>query len=184
MKAAKRKELREKRASLENREYLSNMIAEGFLSSQLYREAEALLLYYSVGSEASTERIISTALCENKKVALPVCIDTDGIMEFYFINDLSDTEAGMYGIKAPKSTCEKYTEHKNSLCLVPALAFDTRGYRLGYGKGYYDRFLDKFDGVSVGICFEAMLEDILPTDKFDKRTDYLITDEKIYKFTD
>ncbi len=184
MKNTIRKELRQKRALLENREYLSSLIADTFLSTDLYQKAEILLLYCSVSSEVSTEKIFSKALNDNKKVAFPLCLDNNGVMEFYYVNDIADLEEGMYGIKAPKRSCEKYTNSENTLCIVPGLAFDKKGYRLGYGKGYYDRFLENFNGISAGLCFEAMLEEILPTDKFDKKTDYLITDKKIYKFTD
>lgn len=184
MKNARRKELRQKRALLENKEYLSSLIADTFLSTDLYKKAEVLLLYCSVGSEVSTDKIFSKALNDNKRVAFPLCLDNNGVMDFYYVNDISDLEEGMYGIKAPKSACEKYTKRENTLCIVPGLSFDKRGYRLGYGKGYYDRFLEKFNGISIGLCFDAMLEDALPTDKFDKKADYLVTDKKIYKFTD
>ena len=184
MKSAERKELRQKRDSLENREKLSDIIADKFLSSDLYSKAEVLLLYYSAGSEVSTEKVFAQALKDNKKVAFPICLDSNGVMDFYYVKDSSDIEEGMYGIKAPKKTCEKYTDSKNSLCVVPALAFDRCGYRLGYGKGYYDRFLERFSGTSVGFCFEEMLQDELPRKFFDKKTDYLITDKMIYKITD
>jgi len=184
MKSVKRKELRQKRALLENRDYLSDLITDIFLSTKLYKKAEVLLLYYSVGSEVSTEKIFLKALADNKRVAFPVCFDKNGVMNFYYVNDITDLEDGMYGIRAPKGGCEKFINRVNSLCIVPGLAFDKKGYRLGYGKGYYDRFLETFNGISIGLCFDEMLEDALPTDNFDKKADYLITDKKIYKFTD
>ena len=183
MKSAKRKELKLKRSLIESREYLCRLIEESFSETYLYKNAEVILMYYSVGSEVSTQAIFEKALSDNKLTAFPVCLDSNGVMSFYYVNGADDLEEGMYGIKAPKEGCEQYGEHKNSLCIVPGLAFDKRGYRIGYGKGYYDRFLENFNGITVGFCYEEMVEDILPADEFDKKVDYLITDKKIYKFT-
>ena len=184
MKRLKRKELRRKRELIQNREQLSSLIADTFLSTDLYKNARVLLLYFSVGSEVSTHKIFSKALVDSKRVAFPVCLDEDGVMEFYYVNDITDLEEGMYGIRAPKGGCEKFDDCKNSVCIVPGIAFDKKGYRLGYGKGYYDRFLEHFDGISVGLCFNEMLEEDLPADSFDKRADYIITDKQIYNITD
>ena len=182
MKVILRKELRNKRAALENRGLLSEKIAKEFLSTDLYKNSEVILLYYSTGSEVGTQRIFYKALKDKKKTAFPVCLDTNGEMEFYYVSDAAQLRQGMYGIMAPKCDCKEFTNCDNAVCIVPGLSFDKRGYRLGYGKGYYDRFLEKFNGVSIGLCFDAMLEESLPIDKFDKKVDYLITDKKIYKF--
>ena len=183
MKKALRYELKSKRDALENRELLSSVIAESFITSDIYKEAEVLLLYYSVGSEVSTDKILKQALNDKKRVAYPVCIDNSGYMEFYFIKTEDDLVEGMYKIKAPKQGSKKFSNENNSVCIVPALAFDIKGNRLGYGKGYYDRFLEKFKGISVGICYDAMLADSIPADPHDKKVSYLITDKKTYNFT-
>ena len=182
MKKAKRKELKALRDSLENKDKLSALINERFLSSDLYKNAQTLLLYYSVGSEVSTREIYLKALDDDKKVAFPVCVSDDGLMEFFYVKDDSDLAEGMYGIKAPREASEKFTKAENALCIVPALSFDKKGYRLGYGKGYYDRFLEGFEGISVGLCYEETLSEALPTDYYDKKVNYLITDKKTYKF--
>ncbi len=183
MKKAKRSELKALRDSLENKAELSSVIADRFINSDLYKNADALLLYYSVGSEVSTDKILRQALLDKKQVAFPVCVDSNGNMEFYFIEKEEDLADGMYNIKAPDKHCKKFTEAKNAVCIVPALAFDNTGNRLGYGKGYYDRFLKKFSGISVGVCFDGMLVDFLHADAHDKKVHYLITDKKIYNFT-
>ena len=182
MKAIKRKELKQLRNSLENKKLLSNLIEKSFVESDFYKNSEVLLLYYSVGSEVATDGIFRKALIDKKRVAFPVCVDTNGNMQFYYINDESDLEEGMYGIKAPKNHCKKFTCAENALCIVPGLSFDKKGYRLGYGKGYYDRFLGSFEGISVGLSFECLVCDALPTDEHDKKVDCLITDKRIYKF--
>ena len=182
MKKEKRKELKLKRDSLENREYLSSLITRSFLSTDIYINSEVLLLYSSSGSEVSTEGIFLKALEDKKKLAFPVCLNSDGLMEFYIVRDEKDLSEGMYGIKEPLSHCEKFCGGKGVVCVVPALAFDESGYRIGYGKGYYDRFLEGFKGISVGLCYDVMVEQELPTDNYDKKVNCLITDKKIYKF--
>ncbi len=184
MKRALRRELKKKRAELDNRALLSERITDAFLATDLYKNAEAVLLYYSTDDEVSTRKIFLHALASKKRVAFPVCLDGDGVMEFCYVNSAEDLRDDMYGIRAPKSCCEKFVNRDKAICIVPGIAFDKKGYRLGYGKGYYDRFLEKFKGISIGFCFENMLEYNLPTDEYDKKVDYLITDKTIYNFND
>lgn len=182
MKSIKRRELRALRASLENKAELSIIIEENFINSDLYKNADELLLYYSVADEVSTDIIFSKALEDGKRIAFPVCIDGHGIMQFFYVEQENDLAEGMYGIRAPKQGCKKFIGSDNAVCVVPGLAFDKSGNRIGYGKGYYDRFLESFTGLSVGLCYDKMLCDFLPTDPFDKNVSYLITDKKIYDF--
>ena len=182
MKNQKRKELKKLRDSLENRDSASALIEEAFLSSDIYKTSDTVLLYYAVGSEISTIRIFQNAISDGKRVAFPFCTEKDGVMEFYLVDGEEDLENGKYNIKAPRKDCDKLTAFSDAVCVVPGLSFDKKGYRLGYGKGYYDRFLSEFSGISVGLCYEALLSESLPFDCFDKRVDYLITDKKTYKF--
>ena len=182
MKKQKRAELKKQREELADKELFSDKIADAFLSSDIYQNADTLLLYYSVGSEVSTSRILKIAWMDNKRVAFPVCIDNKGFMEFYYVTDEAELVDGMYGIKEPCKESEKYDFSHPGLCIVPGLSFDRNGYRIGYGKGYYDRFLSKFNGISVGLCYESLVSESLPRDAYDKKVNYLITDKKIYNF--
>ena len=182
MKKQKRAELKKSRETLENKELLSKKITDTFLSSELYKNADTLLLYYSVGSEVSTADIFRAALGDGKKTAFPVCVDSNGSMSFYYVSDESELADGMYGIKEPRKGCEGYDFSHSGLCVVPGLSFDREGYRIGYGKGYYDRFLEKFNGISVGLCYESLVSESLPRDDYDKKVNCLITDKKIYNF--
>jgi 5-formyltetrahydrofolate cyclo-ligase len=85
-----------------------------------------------------------------------------------------DLEDGAYGIKEPKGNCELFSGREKSLCILPALAFDRAGYRLGYGGGYYDRFLFRFNLTTVGLVYEEFLFDELPKDEHDKKASILI----------
>lgn len=182
MKKQKRAELKKLREGLEDKEKLSSKITDNFLSSELYSGADTLLLYFSVGDEVSTEKIFRAASDDGKRLAFPRCIDSNGFMEFYYVGSAEDLEEGMYGIREPKKDCRPYVFDDGGVCVVPGLSFDREGYRIGYGKGYYDRFLSRFTGVSVGLCYEALLSDSLPRDTYDKNINYLITDKKIYNF--
>jgi 5-formyltetrahydrofolate cyclo-ligase len=76
-------------------------------------------------------------------------------------------EAGTYGINEPTKASPRASFTKNTICIVPALAFDKKGFRLGYGKGYYDRFLNNFEGISIGVAFDRFICDALPINDTD-----------------
>ncbi len=158
-------------------------IYERFISSDYYKTADTLFLYYSVKDEADTLKIILTALSDGKRVALPKCADKNGKMDFYFIDDLEDSLSdGAFSLKEPDvRVCSRAVTGENNLCVVPALAFDKSGHRLGYGGGYYDRFLSNFKGSTVGLCYKECLCDILPCEAHDLKVDVIITDNKIYE---
>lgn len=175
-----RKHFIEIRSSVDNASERSDDIFSLLTGSELYKSADTVLAYWSVGSEVSTQRIIDMALSDKKRVALPRCIDRKGNMEFYYISSLSDLRDGMYGIKEPSDDEKADDFGENTVCLVPGLSFDKKGYRLGYGKGYYDRFLSDFGGISIGLSYDCCLCEDLPTDRFDKKVNYIITNTKIY----
>lgn len=180
-KIALRVKYREIRKNIPDRKAKEKSIEDRILQSELYRSCSSLFLYSATGSEVNLDSVLKKALSDGKSVALPICKDRDGNMEFYFITDKSQLKCGMFGINEPiKELCEVAVSDRDSLCLVPGLSFDLNGGRLGYGKGYYDRFLELFKGKSVGICFNACVCDNLVLDEHDKKVNYLITDKKLY----
>ena len=145
-----------------------------------YKSCEVLLTYVSTEIEVDTREIISRALADGKRVAVPRCIDNTRLMDFYFIKDFDDLESGYMGVLEPiPEKCEKMTDFSEGLCIVPALMFDLYGYRLGYGKGYYDRFLSNFCGETLGICYNRCVREKLPHGKFDKCVERIITQSRI-----
>ncbi len=171
------------RDAIDNKTQLSKNIFRVLLETDEYKNCESIFLYASIGSEVSTDEIINKAFTDGKRVAFPKCIDKKGNMKFYYVNSSSELMPGYYGIKTPPTHTEACFGDKNTLCIVPGLAFSSDGYRLGYGKGYYDRFLSEFKGVSIGLCYEECLRENIPTDEYDKKVNCLITDKRIYKFT-
>lgn len=177
-----RSEFKTVRAQIERKEELSEIICKTFLETSLYKNCETLLCYYAVGSEVQCNTIIKTALYDKKKVALPVCLNDSGKMQFYYIKSIDDLRDGMYSIPIPKGNTSVCSLKKNDVCIVPALSFDKNGARLGYGKGYYDRFLSLNNLISVGVCFEECLSEKLPAEDNDENVQFLITEKRVYKF--
>lgn len=157
---------------------LDKELTQKFLSLDEYKNCDTLFAFVSMPIECDTSMIIDNALLDNKHVALPKCKNKSGIMDFYFINSKDDLKKGMYSIFEPDSDkCKLVTDFSHGLCLVPGLCFDFQGYRLGFGKGYYDRFLNDFGGTSIGICYSRYVEKSLPHGIFDKYTDILVTEK-------
>lgn len=145
-----------------------------------YREENLILTYVSLENEVDTKEIIKYALNDGKVVAVPRCVENTRNMEFYIINSIKDLEKGSFGVLEPNiEKCKKLDDSTKGLCIVPALAFDKRGYRLGYGKGYYDRFLSNFKGKSIGICYFSCISERLPNGRYDKMVSSIVTEKGV-----
>lgn len=179
-----RKELLEKRdlLSRENWSKYSKQIEKTILQSKLYKKADSLLLYMDFHGEVGTVSLIEEALLNGKKVYLPKVHENydDNRMDFYKITSTFELVDGYKGIKEPMpniSTCFEYNPEENVLMLVPGVAFSSNGYRLGYGKGYYDKYLsNKSNIITVGLCFSLQLVDDLPVNEFDIPMKYIVTE--------
>ena len=126
-------------------------IANIFLNLSAYKSSKQILFYASKDSEVSTDRIFSSSLEDGKKCFFPKCYEHSK-MVFYNVKDPSDLVTDAYNIKAPNNEDEPYLPLPSDIILVPAMAYDRKGYRLGYGNGFYDRFLTDFWGTKIGIC--------------------------------
>lgn len=153
-------------------------IAESFIGSEIFRRARVIFTYVSVGTEADTRSIINAALGSGKTVAVPVCDTSSHSMTFHRIGSLDCLVAGAYGIPVPDGT--PIAENAD-ICIVPGLAFSPDGSRLGYGGGYYDRFLSAHSMTKVGLCAEALIFDRLPCESTDIPVDMIFTEHRIYE---
>jgi 5-formyltetrahydrofolate cyclo-ligase len=152
-------------------------IAEYFLESKLYRNARAILAYISVKNEVDTIRIIRQILLDGKALAVPVCVPNDCSLLFYRIQNLSELLPAPFGLLEPDTArSEPVDVGSYPICIVPALAYDKKGCRIGYGRGYYDRFLASYTGCAVGLCYDSFLLDSLPADRYDRPVQMLITE--------
>ncbi|HHZ06542.1 MAG TPA: 5-formyltetrahydrofolate cyclo-ligase [Clostridiales bacterium] len=155
-------------------------IAEKLFTLPQYINCSILFSYVSKDIEVDTINIIKKALWDGKLVAVPRCVTGTRKMEFYIIHSLADLEVASFGVLEPKpDCCLRATDFSHGLCIVPGLSFDKEGYRLGYGKGYYDRFLSQFKGFTAGLCYVNSVSDILPHGFFDKPVNMLITEKYI-----
>lgn len=151
-------------------------IASRLLCTREYMNAKALIIYVAKKQEVETRGIIHAAFANGKQVAVPKC-EPQGVMNFYLISSMDDLSVGHFGIMEPDTDkCRLLEDFTDSLCLVPALCFDPQGNRLGYGGGYYDRFLSTYKGVSAGLCYGSFVKWDLPVESFDVPVDLLVTD--------
>lgn len=145
------------------------------LISPLYRRADTILLYMARPNEIATSLILHAVFANHKNAALPVCMDR-GKMIFRRIRSLADVAPGRFGILEPKADCELITPDESALCVCPALCCDMRGYRLGFGGGYYDRFLADFSGVKAALCYTDSMIPQIQAEDFDIKMDVIFTD--------
>ena len=133
-----------------------------------------IMLFYPIGKEA---RVLDlTWLAPQCRYYLPRCVDAESF-EVVEYQSASDFILDKMGIPAPSHEASVLPKEDLDLILVPGLGFDRNGYRIGYGKGYYDRFLKDFKGVSVGIAFEFQIMALpLVTDQWDVPVDYLLSE--------
>lgn len=169
--------------SIDEKTESDQIITENIVNMQEFQTCQTLLIYVSTEDEVNTRDIIHIALDKGKKVAVPRTYPSELVMEFYEIRSLDDLKPGRYGILEPNPISEKrVSDMANALCLVPGLCFDDCGNRLGYGGGYYDRFLQNFSGVAAGLCRSIQLyEGRLPCEANDIPVRLIVTEHGRYE---
>lgn len=167
-----------KSLTIEEKNKYDNKIYENLLNFGILTKFELILVYFSTEIEVNTHKIINYCHENNIVVAIPRC-EKNRNMKFYYFNENSILEKSRYGIYEPVPDKNKSVEKfNNALCIVPGLSFDKRGYRLGYGGGFYDTFIGNNSNITtVGICYSQNIVDKLPIDFYDKHVNYLITDK-------
>lgn len=177
-KAAFRKAALKRRAAVENRAEKSAAIANALRAHSAYRNAERIFAYLSCRSEVRTDEIIRQIWQDHKIAAVPR-VEGDR-MVFCRIVSMEDLCVGYRGIREPKPECPVLVPSGRDLILVPGTAFDRRGYRMGYGGGYYDRFLSMIPDscVCAGLAFPEQIADEIPVDSYDCRLDIILTGTK------
>lgn len=143
-----------------------------------YKSAKTLLTFVSTAIEVDTREIITQALEQGKRVAVPRCVDGTREMEFYLITSFDDLEPRTFGVLEPSpEKCALLTNYNSSVCIVPGLAFDYAGYRLGYGKGYYDRFLSGYSQLKIGVVYASCMTRSLLHGRYDVAVELLVTEK-------
>lgn len=170
------KELRLSYAGSE-RENAVMAVHNKLFNTDLWKNANSIYTYVSYNGELDTYNIISQAFIENKRVFVPKTNDKS--MSFFEIHDIkTDLKPGAYNIMEPVTAGEDIS--REGLMIIPALAFDTKKYRLGYGGGFYDRYLSRPNThTKLAIGFDFQIIDKIPADEYDIPMDYIITPSHI-----
>ena len=157
---------------------LDDEIQTRLIISSEYRNSDTVLVYMARPFEIATSMIIHAALANNKTVGLPVCLD-DHRMIFRKIISVADLCPGRFGILEPPQNSEKIIPDEHTLCVCPCLCCDMNGMRLGFGGGYYDRFLSDFNGVKAALCYGDSVLPAIEGDDFDVPMNVIVTDSFI-----
>ncbi|MEG0371794.1 MAG: 5-formyltetrahydrofolate cyclo-ligase [Clostridium sp.] len=185
MKNELRKQLINKRGELTNIqiETLSGIINSHILNWNKYKESSSVMTYYSFRNEVLTDEVINSSFDLDKIVVLPKSVNEGRIILPCIIKSISDLKRGSYGIMEPP-TDNLLDKEKIDIVFVPGVGFDNKGFRIGYGAGYYDRFLNNYKGIKVGVCFEIQMVNDACHDNHDVAMDYIITERGIIKTGD
>lgn len=163
---------------------LDARILERLAGFDLYADAGLVLAYVSYGNEVDTRAVIESALASGKRVAVPRVLPHKHKMDFYEIDGMGDLEEGFKGILEPRrgvSSPLGTVDLLGSVCLVPGLVFDAEGHRIGYGGGYYDRFLQFYPGDKIALARSAQVSsNPLPTESCDVPVDFIVTDSGVW----
>lgn len=174
-----------KELSKDYRIWADDKIYKRLTSLESYQQAKLLFSYVSYKSEADTKKILQKALNEGKTVAVPKVMDGNGIMEFYEIQSLQELKKGYQGIEEPDIENKKPVipekMQEAALMIMPGAAFDSKCNRIGYGGGFYDRYLNKHSKIikTIAICYEKQLVNNIPAEELDVKPDMIITEQRM-----
>ena len=192
----KKPELRKKFALFRNsipKERRIDDAAEIFrrlVESVYYKRSETVFVYVSFKSEVSTDLLIAKIIRDKGLAVVPLCDTKTHTMRLIGIESKAQLEPGSYGIFEPKrkllesGELTEFDKNEIDLAIVPGLAFDNSGLRLGYGGGYYDRFLTGFKGCSIGLAYPECMTENLPETEYDCRVDGVICPEEMRIYGD
>ena len=152
-------------------------IAKGLVS---FRYAEYVLLYAAAENEIDVTEIARHAWSLGKKVAFPRCDVETHTMEYHIVDGMDELAVDSYGIREPAADSPVFRQDRMSggaVCFVPGLVYDRSGYRLGYGKGFYDRYLSAFSGGKIGVVYSDYVIASVPRGRYDVTVDILLTEK-------
>ena len=159
-------------------------IFERLIDLEIFKEAVFILSYVSVNIEVDTINLIKHCFEIEKKLFVPVCFKENYDMKFYFLGSLEQLHFSSFSLLEPipnEKNLFKNLLFKKTVCIVPGFVFSVLGDRIGYGKGFYDRFLKKFGGVKIGLCYDFNLEQEIIKNSFDVPVDLVLTENRTIK---
>ncbi len=179
-----RNKILEKKSLLSKKEIKekSEIITKTLLDSDFYKEAKRIMTFVSMEKEVDTHPLIQEIISHNKSIVVPITLNKTKELLLSELFSLSELEVRDFNIEVPKPEFTRLIEPKSvDLILVPGLAFAKDGHRVGYGGGYYDRFLEKIDKSvpKIGLAFDLQIVDNVPVEPFDIGVDFIISEKRI-----
>jgi len=159
----------------------SAKMSDRLMQLEEYRQANTIHAFISFGSEIDTRLIIENAWANNKQVVCPVTDTKNKCLTHHQVFGWNDFTTGYAGILEPKAGCPEIELAKLELILIPGMAFDAFGFRMGYGGGYYDRFLPQTNAVCIAPAFESQIIERVPHCMHDQQIDLLVSDKRVIR---
>lgn len=186
----RKKQIREQahanRKAQEEKDELSAAICDTFVALPEYASAKTVMYYIDVRTEVRTRQHLPQALASGKRIVVPYCVND--VLELFHLEDMDELAIGMYRILEPRDelrsvAAKRVPVEELDLVMVPGVAFDRRGARMGHGKGYYDKLLEhaRLDTPLVALAFECQLFPEIPTQHHDVFMDKIITERETYR---
>lgn len=181
-----RKKILSQRFKMSQREVQakSEVICSYLISSKQFREAKIISLYSPIKKEVRTEDIFNAAIDKGKIVGFPVSDPKNLEITYFEVDGMSELLKGTYGIMEPPSDKERMINVSDiDLIIIPGVAFDERGFRIGYGGGYFDRLLGRDDikAITMALAFDSQVVSKIPEESHDVRVDFIFTESRRIK---
>ncbi|WP_170265009.1 5-formyltetrahydrofolate cyclo-ligase [Salibacter halophilus] len=161
------------------REAKDKQIWNRLFNTEEYQKSTTIFVFISFKSEVFTHAAIEKMLKDGKRVCVPVIPRKNDPMEARYIEQISDLKMGLYNIMEPPASAEKANQKEIDLIIAPGAVFTRKGKRIGYGGGYYDRFLSKFNGDIIAICYDLQIVDDFRIDEWDVKIQKIITENEL-----
>ena len=158
----------------------SAAICRHIMAMPEYRDAETVFCFVGRAHEIDTASLLQGILADGKRLCVPLCVDK-GIMELRQITDLEQLVPGSYGIQEPPADAPTVSVDEVDLSIIPCLTCDHGGRRLGFGGGYYDRFLSVYRSAAVMVCRERLIREELPVEPHDMPIPWVVTERGLYE---
>ncbi|MBR5613874.1 MAG: 5-formyltetrahydrofolate cyclo-ligase [Clostridia bacterium] len=158
----------------------SRVAAESFLKSRIYKNSNCIMLYMPLGNEVDTAEIIKAACRDGKRLVFPVTDKDTGEITPYYAAEDTLFKRGAFSVSEPCGT-EAAELKQIDAVIVPGIAFDRFGNRVGFGKGCYDRLLQRISAVKIGLCYDFQVCDEIAADLYDVKMNFLITESGMVK---
>lgn len=182
MKDSIRKQVLAVRNNLSDNEVqsLSDNIFGNLIRNSFFESSSHVMVYLDFKREVRTDTVINHCLSKGKKVYIPICIPETHEISISRLTGLEELQSGHFGIREPKLSHIRLSDSSLiDLVLVPGVAFDANGNRIGFGAGYYDRFMKrlKAGAVKAALAYSFQVVDRVPSDEYDIPVDYIVTEK-------